>query len=111
MAADPTKGGKGDKVADDVVDSVTQSNIAVVGDAPAVSLATMYQSLAHSSILAMQNAVQQQQNTWTVQMAVTAKLVKQILGEDPVGGDPLFDLFDDLDDLDGFEDEDDLEDF
>ena len=86
-----------------ITDAVTQSNLTVVGDAPAVSLATIYQNLAHASVLAMQNAVQQQQNTWTVQMAVTAKLVKQILSDDPLPmGDPLYDLFDDFgdDDLD-----------
>ncbi len=77
-------------------------------DAPDVAIATIYQHLAHSSILAMQNAVQQQQNTWTVQMAVTAKLVQQILSADaaPISGDPLYDLFDDMD---GFEDYDDEE--
>ena len=96
-------------VNEQVTDAVTQSNLTVVGDAPAVSLATIYQSLAHSSILAMQNAVQQQQNSWTVQMAVTAKLVQRILGDEPVGDDPFYDLFDGLDD--GFDDEDDQEEF
>ena len=78
-----------------------------VREAPDVAIATIYQNLAHSSILAMQNAVQQQQNTWTVQMAVTAKLVQQILSEAPApaSGDPLYDLFDDMEDFEDYDDE------
>lgn len=77
-------------------------------EAGAVSMATLYQNLVHSSILSMQNAVQQQQNAWTVQGAVTARLVQQILaGGDIPYGDPLADLFDmdDFDDVDDADDE------
>ena len=72
-----------------------------------VTLATMYQNLAHSSLLAMQNAVQQQQNSWTVQNALTARLAQQILTADPIPyGDPLMDLFDDDAMMEDFDDED-----
>lgn len=99
-----------DSVSDDSpteAQSTPQSQ-SLAQDAPDVALATIYQNLAHSSILAMQNAVQQQQNTWTVQMAVTAKLVNQILSDapSPMPGDPLYDLFDDLDNFEDFDDED-----
>lgn len=82
-----------------------------MAQAGAVSLAALYQNLVHSSILSMQNAVQQQQNSWTVQSAVTAKLVQQILSDGMVPyGDPLADLlgFDD-EDLDAFDEADDEE--
>lgn len=71
--------------------------------APQMAMAVMYQNLVHSSALAMQNAVQQQQNTWTVQAAVTAKLVQQILSHSAVPAESLYDLLDDFDDLDGDE--------
>ena len=40
-----------------VTDSVTQANVKVLGDAPAVAMGTSYQTLGHSTGLAMQNAV------------------------------------------------------
>ena len=43
-------------------------------------------------------------------MAVTAKLVRQILSDDPAPpmGDPLYDLFDDLDGFDDLDDDEEL---
>ncbi len=77
-----------------ITDAITQADLTVLGDAPAVSLATIYQTLAQSTGLAMLNAVHQQQQAWTIQSAVTAKIVRQLLdGADPVAGD---DLLDDL---------------
>ena len=91
-----------------ITDSVSpQSSSSKVDEAQSISLAMVYQNLAHASILAMQNAVQQQQSNWTVQMAVTARLVSQILSDGPgLGmGDPLYDLFDGEDDFDDPDDE------
>lgn len=47
-----------------ITDAVTQSNVKVVGEAPAVALGTVYQTMAHSTGLSMENAVtsQNQQN-------------------------------------------------
>ncbi|AJC44495.1 RebB family R body protein [Xanthomonas sacchari] len=48
-----------------ITDAVTQSNVKVIGEAPAFAMGSIYQSLAHSSGILYENAVaaQQQQNT------------------------------------------------
>ncbi len=57
---------------------MTQSNVKVVGEAPAMAMGTIYQSLAHSTGILFENAVadQQQQNTET--QAATNQGVMQI---------------------------------
>jgi hypothetical protein len=52
-------------VNDQVTDAVTQSNVKVVGEAPAMALSNLYQAMAHSTGILFENAVsaQQQQNT------------------------------------------------
>ncbi|ALV28157.1 RebB family R body protein [Pannonibacter sp. Q-1] len=48
-----------------ITDAVTQSNVKVVGEAPAVAISTLYQSMVHSTGILFENAVaaQQQQNS------------------------------------------------
>jgi hypothetical protein len=48
-----------------ITDAVTQSDVKVVGEAPAMALGSLYQTLAHSTGVLFENAVsaQQQQNT------------------------------------------------
>ncbi|TRX74970.1 RebB family R body protein [Pseudomonas mangiferae] len=52
-------------VNEQVTDAVTQSNVKVVGEAPAMAMGSIYQTMAHSTGILFQNAVsaQQQQNT------------------------------------------------
>lgn len=47
-----------------VTDAVTQSNVKVVGESPAMAISTLYQSMAHSTGILFENAVSaaQQQN-------------------------------------------------
>ena len=54
-------------VNDQITDAVTQSNVKVVGEAPAMALGSIYQTMAHSTGILFENAVaaQQQQNTLT----------------------------------------------
>lgn len=55
-----------------VTDAVTQSNVKVIGEAPAQALSSVHQSLAHSTAIAMENAVtQEQQGTALANAAVT----------------------------------------
>jgi hypothetical protein len=55
-----------------ITDAVTQTNVKVLGEAPAMSIATVYQSAAHSLGLAFDNSVySQQQANVTYQAAVT----------------------------------------
>ena len=48
-----------------ITDAVTQSNVKVLGEAPAMAMGSLYQTMAHSTGILFQNAVsaQQQQNT------------------------------------------------
>ncbi|MDR1461755.1 MAG: RebB family R body protein [Azoarcus sp.] len=48
-----------------ITDAVTQSNVKVVGEAPAIALGSLFQAMAHSTGILFENAVaaQQQQNT------------------------------------------------
>ena len=60
-----------------ITDAVTQSNVKVVGEAPAMAMGTIYQSLAQSTGLMFENSVsaQQQQNMLN-QAAVTQGVIQ-----------------------------------
>jgi hypothetical protein len=62
-----------------VTDAVTQTNVKVVAEAPAQSMALVYQSMAHSISLAMQNAQQAQGGLQQIGNAVTSSAVTMIL--------------------------------
>ena len=56
-----------------ITDSVTQANVQVLGDAPAIALGNLYQATAQALANAAHNAtVAQQQNNITAQAATTA---------------------------------------
>ena len=61
-----------------ITDSVTQANVKVVGDAPAVAMGTSYQTMGHSTGLAMQNTVAAQQHMTTIGATVTTQAVNLI---------------------------------
>lgn len=52
------------RVSNQITDAVTQSNVKVVAEAPAMALGTVYQTMAHSTGLMFENSVnsQNQQN-------------------------------------------------
>lgn len=59
-------------VNDQITDSVTQANVKVLSDAPAIAMGSLYQTAVHALGLAMQNAViTQQNNAITLQAATT----------------------------------------
>ena len=62
-----------------VTDAVTQTNVKVLGEAPAQSMALGYQSMAHSISLAMQNAQQAQGGLQQIGNAVTSSAVTMIM--------------------------------
>ena len=68
-------------VNDQITDAVTQSNVKVVGDAPAQAMGSLYQSMAQSAGLAAQNAVSHQQQTNILANATTTKCVNALLGK------------------------------
>ena len=48
-----------------ITDAVTQANVKVMGEAPAMAMGSLFQTMAHSTGILFENAVsaQQQQNT------------------------------------------------
>jgi hypothetical protein len=60
-------------VNDQITDSVSQSNVKVLGDAPALGLGHIYQTMAHSTGLAFQNAVTAQQQLNMAAQAATVQ--------------------------------------
>lgn len=68
-------------VNDQVTDSVTQANVHVVADAPAMAMGSLYQTSSHSIGLAYENAVVLQQQQSTISNASTTNCIALLLGE------------------------------
>lgn len=62
-----------------ITDSVTQANVNVLGDAPAVAMGSLYQTAAAAAGQAIQNAVTNQQNLNILAEAVTTASVKYLM--------------------------------
>lgn len=67
-----------------ITDAVTQSNVKVVSEAPAMAMGTLYQSMAHSTGIMFENAVSNQQQQNTLAQAATTQGVMQIYSVDTV---------------------------
>ncbi len=82
-----------------ITDSITQSNVGLLGDAPSIAMANAYQVFAQTVGASMQNAVSNQQGANSVDLAVTtqgtnilysmsaaadSKATSEILGGNPV---------------------------
>ena len=65
-----------------VTDAVTQSNVKVLCDAPAMSLANLYQTTAQALSNAAHNAATAQQNANTILQAVTTQGVAMLYAVD-----------------------------
>lgn len=75
-----------DPVSPQITDAVTQANVKVVAEAPAVSMGTLYQSMGHSVGILFQNAVSAQQQQNTLAQAATHQGVMQIYSVDTTAG-------------------------
>jgi len=69
-----------------VTDAVTQSNVKVVGESPAMALSTLYQSMAHSTGILFENAVSAQQQQNILAQAAVNQGVMQIYSMDTMAG-------------------------
>ncbi len=69
-------------VNDQITDAVTQSNIKVIGEAPAFAMGSIYQSMAHSTGILYQNAVAAQQQQNALAQAAANQGVMQIYSLD-----------------------------
>ncbi|MCC3305805.1 RebB family R body protein [Sneathiella sp. HT1-7] len=65
-----------------ITDAVTQSNLTVVGGAPAQSMGTVYQMMAQSVGVSMQNAVSNQQNMNTIDNAIVTQGIAMLYSMD-----------------------------
>lgn len=65
-----------------ITDAVTQSNVQVIADAPAMAMGTVYQSMAHSLGIMFENAVNAQQQQNMLAQAATTQGVMQIYSVD-----------------------------
>jgi len=63
-----------------ITDAVTQANVKVLADAPAMAMGSLYQTLAQAIGMAAQNATTNQQAANQVSQAVVTRCVESILG-------------------------------
>ncbi len=69
-------------VNDQITDSVTQANVKVLGDAPAMAMGAIFQSLSHSTGILYENAVSSQQQLAIAAQASTNQGVIQVYSID-----------------------------
>lgn len=69
-----------------ITDSVTQANVKVLGDAPAMAMGSIFQSLAHSTGILYENAVGSQQQLAIAAQASTNQGVIQVYSIDTMAG-------------------------
>jgi killing trait domain-containing protein len=69
-----------------ITDAVTQSNVKVVAEAPAMAMGAIYQSLAHSTGILFENATSSQQQLAIAAQAATNQGVIQIYSVDTMAG-------------------------
>lgn len=65
---------------DQITDAVTQSNVKVLAEAPALAMGSLYQATAHSMGIAFENAVSNQQHAAVLSQAVTTQCVATLFG-------------------------------
>ena len=69
-----------------ITDAVTQSNVKVLGDSPAMAMGAIFQSLAHSTGILYENAVSSQQQLGIAAQAATNQGVIQVYSIDSMAG-------------------------
>lgn len=62
-----------------ITDAITQSNVQVLGDAPAQALGSLYQACAQALANAAHNATNAQQQTAILAQAVTTRCVQSLV--------------------------------
>ena len=61
-----------------ITDAVTQSNVKVVGESPALAVGLVYQTAAHSTGIQFQNAIADQQQQNAIARAATNPRATQV---------------------------------
>lgn len=65
-----------------ITDAVTQTNVKVIADSPAMAMGNIYQSVAHSTAILFENAVSAQNQQNILGQAATTQGVMQIYSLD-----------------------------
>lgn len=65
-----------------ITDAVTQTNVKVLGDAPAIALGNLYQATAQALANAAHNATNSQQQSYVTSQAATTMGVSTLLSID-----------------------------
>ncbi|WDE08820.1 RebB family R body protein [Thalassomonas viridans] len=71
-------------VSSQITDAVTQSNVQVTADAPAMAIGSLYQTMAHSTGLMFENSVNSQNQQNILAQSATTQGVMQIYSIDTV---------------------------
>ena len=69
-----------------ITDAVTQSNVKVIGEAPAMALGSIFQTMAHSTGILFENSVAAQQQQNALALAASNMGVMQIYSLDTSAG-------------------------
>jgi len=69
-----------------ITDSVTQANVKVLGDAPAMAMGNLFISTSHALANAAHNATSNQQQAYVTLQASTAQAVATLLSVDTSAG-------------------------
>jgi hypothetical protein len=69
-----------------ITDAVTQANVKVICEAPAMAMGTLYQSMSHSTGILYENATSAQQHLSIAAQAATNQGVIQIYSVDTMAG-------------------------
>ena len=63
-----------------ITDAVSQTEVGVLAEAPAVAIGALYQSLANANGLALSNSVSNQQNLNQLNPSIVAQAIAKING-------------------------------
>ena len=63
-----------------VTDAITQTNVKVLGDAPAMAMGSLYQTIGNSVAMAAANAVYAQQQANVTYQAASTMGVQKLIG-------------------------------
>ena len=78
-AVPPTADDQEKTVNPQITDAITQTNVKILGEAPAQAMAVLYQTMSHSISLAMESAQQNQNQMQTIGKAVVAAACERIM--------------------------------
>ena len=71
-------------VQEQITDAVTQTNVKIVAEAPAMAMGSLYQTMSHSTGLMFENSVNSQNQQNMVSQAATNQGVIQIYSFDTI---------------------------